>query len=198
LAISGILQIRHVACPYWSSAATGTLSFASALAIAVAGYAAFGIVPAREFYTHVDWPVIVMLASLLPIGEAFNTVGGTALIAQGIAAMPLAGGPIAVLVAVMVLTMILSDVLNNMATIVIMGPVAIALAQQLGVNPDTFLMGAAVSASCAFLTPIGHKNNILIVGPGGFRFSDYWRLGLCLEIIVLAVAVPALLVAWPL
>jgi di/tricarboxylate transporter len=180
------------------AAATGVLSFAVALAIAIAGYAAFGIVPMREFYTHINWPVIVMLASLLPIGEAFNDLGGTALIAQGISAIPLSGGPVAVLVAVMVLTMMLSDVLNNIATIVIMGPVGIALAQQLGVNPDTFLMGVAISASCAFLTPIGHKNNTLIMGPGGFRFSDYWRLGLCLEIIVMAVAVPVLLVAWPL
>jgi di/tricarboxylate transporter len=180
------------------AAATGVLSFTAALAIAVAGYAAFGIVPARDFYTQVDWPVIVMLASLLPIGEAFNSVGGTALIAQSISALPLASGPVALLIAVMVLTMMLSDVLNNIATIVIMGPVAIAIAQRLDVNPDTYLMGVAVAASCAFLTPIGHKNNTLIMGPGGFRFSDYWRLGLCLEILVLAVAVPMLLIAWPL
>jgi di/tricarboxylate transporter len=180
------------------AAATGTLSFAAALAIAVVGYGAFGIVPAREFYTQVDWPVIVMLASLLPLGEAFNGVGGTALFAQGISAMLQGSGPITMLIVLMALTMILSDVLNNIATIVIMGPVGIALAQQFGVNPDTFLMGVAISASCAFLTPIGHKNNTLIMGPGSFRFSDYWRMGLCLEIIVLAVAVPVLLVAWPL
>ena len=102
------------------------------------------------------------------------------------------------LVAIMAVTMMLSDVLNNVATMVITGPIAIDLGQQLGANPDTFLMGVAIAASCAFLTPIGHKNNTLIMGPGGFRFSDYWRMGLPLELVVLAVAVPMLLWVWPL
>jgi di/tricarboxylate transporter len=102
------------------------------------------------------------------------------------------------LVAIMIVTMTLSDVLNNVATMVITGPIAIDLAQRLGVNPDTFLMGVAITASCAFLTPIGHKNNTLIMGPGGFSFSDYWPMGLPLELIVLAVSVPMLLLVWPL
>jgi di/tricarboxylate transporter len=94
--------------------------------------------------------------------------------------------------------MTLSDVLNSVATMVITAPVAITLALKLGVNPDTFLMGATIAASCSFLTPIGHKNNTLILGPGGYRFADYWRVGLALEAIVLVVAVPALLIVWPL
>ena len=98
----------------------------------------------------------------------------------------------------MIVTMTLSDVLNNVATMVITGPIAIDLAQRLDANPDTFLMGVAITASCAFLTPIGHKNNTLIMGPGGFRFSDYWPMGLPLELIVLAVSVPMLLLVWPL
>jgi len=140
----------------------------------------------------------VMLACLLPIGSAFGTLGGTALIAESIAQLSMGTSPIIALIVLMIVTMTLSDALNNVATIIIMGPVAIDLALRLNVNPDTFLMGAAVASACAFLTPIGHKNNTLIMGPGGFRFSDYWQMGLPLEILVLAVGVPMLLVVWPL
>ncbi|MEL6228158.1 MAG: SLC13 family permease, partial [Pseudomonadota bacterium] len=103
-----------------------------------------------------------------------------------------------VLTIVMVVTMTLSDILNNTATAVIAAPVAVGVAKALGVNPDPFLMAVAVAASCAFLTPIGHKNNTLIMGPGGYRFGDYWRMGLPLEIVVIAVAVPVILIVWPL
>jgi di/tricarboxylate transporter len=180
------------------AAGTGLLSFATGLAIAVAGYAAFGVVSARELYEQIDWSVIVMLACLLPIGSAFDSTGGTALIASGIAAINFGGSALTALIIVMVATMMLSDVLNNVATIVIMGPVGITLAETLGANPDAFLMSTAVAASCSFLTPIGHKNNTLIMGPASLRFGDYWRLGICLELIVLVVSIPILLVVWPL
>jgi di/tricarboxylate transporter len=108
------------------------------------------------------------------------------------------GHMIAALVVILVVTMVLSDLMNNAATAAVMCPVAIGIAAQLGVNTDTFLMAVAVGASCAFLTPIGHQNNTLILGPGGFRFGDYWRLGLPLQLLVLAVAVPMLLWVWPL
>jgi di/tricarboxylate transporter len=179
-------------------ATMGWLSFTVAIAVAVAAYAAFGIVPARDFYANIEWPVVVMLACLLPIGAAFDSVGATSLVVGGIVEFTQNGAPVVALVAIMVATMMLSDVLNNVATMVITGPIAIDLAHRLGVNPDTFLMGVAISASCAFLTPIGHKNNTLIMGPGGFRFSDYWRMGLPLEIVVLLVGVPTLLAVWPL
>jgi di/tricarboxylate transporter len=179
-------------------ATAGILSFTVSIAIAVAAYAALRLVPAREFYERIEWPVVVMLACLLPIGAAFERVGGTALIADTIASATQGYSPVVALVAVMIVTMTLSDVLNNVATIVISGPIAIDLAQRLGANPDTFLMGVAIAASCAFLTPIGHKNNTLVMGPGGFRFSDYWRMGLPLEIVVLCVSVPMLLIVWPL
>jgi di/tricarboxylate transporter len=97
-----------------------------------------------------------------------------------------------------VITMTLSDVMNNTATAVIAAPIAVDIASRLDVNPDAFLMGVAVAASSAFLTPIGHKNNTLIMGPGGYRFGDYWRMGLPLEIIIIAVAVPTILRVWPL
>jgi di/tricarboxylate transporter len=180
------------------AATTGLMSFTIAIAIAVAIYGALGLVPARDFYANIEWPVVVMLACLLPIGEAFDRVGGTALIADSIAGLTEGGAPLIALIAIMVVTMMLSDVLNNVATMVITGPVAIDLAQRLHVNPDTFLMGVAISASCAFLTPIGHKNNTLIMGPGGYRFADYWRMGAPLELVVLVVAVPMLLWVWPL
>jgi di/tricarboxylate transporter len=98
----------------------------------------------------------------------------------------------------MALTMTLSDFMNNAATAAVMCPVAVSAAQRLDASPDAFLMAVAIGASCAFLTPIGHQNNTLILGPGGFRFGDYWRLGLPMEILVLAVAIPLLLVVWPL
>ena len=180
------------------AATTGVVNFTIAIAIAVALYAALGLVPAREFYAKIEWPVVVMLACLLPIGEAFDRVGGTALVAQEISSLTQNYAPVVALVAMMVVTMTLSDVLNNVATMIITGPIAIDLAQKLNVNPDTFLMGVAISASCAFLTPVGHKNNTLIMGPGGFKFSDYWRMGLPLEIIVLLVAVPMLMIVFPL
>ncbi|WP_119299468.1 SLC13 family permease [Dongia deserti] len=181
-----------------AAATVGLTPFTIAIAIAVVAYAALGLVPAREFYEQIDWSVIVMLACLLPIGAAFEQVGGAALVADGITRLTGSYGPVVALVALMIATMTLSDMLNNVATIVVAGPIAIDVAQRLEVNPDTFLMGVAVAASCAFLTPIGHKNNTLIMGPGGFRFSDYWRMGLPLELVVLTVAVPALLIFWPL
>jgi len=102
-----------------------------------------------------------------------------------------------VLALLMVVTMTLSDVMNNTATAVIAAPIAVDIAARLQTSPDPFLMAVAVGASCAFLTPIGHKNNTLIMGPGGYRFGDYWRMGLPLEILVLAVAVPMIALVWP-
>lgn len=180
------------------AATFGLLSFTVAIAIAVAAYAALGIVPAREFYDQIEWPIVVMLACLIPIGAAFERVGGSALVAQGLASALDGYSPIVALIAMMTVTMMLSDVLNNVATIVVTGPIAIDLAQRLDANPDTFLMATAIAASCAFLTPIGHKNNTLIMGPGSFRFSDYWPMGLPLEIVVLCVSVPMLMLVWPL
>jgi di/tricarboxylate transporter len=105
---------------------------------------------------------------------------------------------VVVLTLLIVITMTLSDVMNNTATAVIAAPIAVDIANRLQVNPDPFLMAVAVAASCAFLTPIGHKNNTLIMGPGGYRFGDYWRMGLPLEVLIVAVATPMILIVWPL
>jgi di/tricarboxylate transporter len=157
-----------------------------------------GIVPLRQLYESVEWSVIVLLGSMIPLGVALETSGGTEWIASGIVAAAAALSPTAILVILMAVTMTLSDVMNNVATAVIAAPIALRIATTLEVNPDAFLMGVAVAASCAFLTPIGHKNNTLILGPGGYRFGDYWRMGLPLEILVICVGVPMILWVWPL
>jgi len=127
-----------------------------------------------------------------------DAAGGTALIAGSIIDFTQGMPAWAVLAVLMAVTMTLSDVLNNTATTIVAAPIAISIARTLDVNPDPFLMAVAVAASCAFLTPIGHKNNTLILGPGGYSFGDYWRMGLPLEIIILLVSIPAILVFWPL
>ena len=142
--------------------------------------------------------MIVLLACLIPIGQALEGSGGAALLASGIVSGTEGWPAWITLLIVMTVTMTLSDFLNNVATTLIAAPVALQVAQSLDVNPDPFLMGVAVAASCAFLTPIGHKNNTIIMGPGGYRFGDYWRMGLPLELLVLGVALPVILVVWPL
>ena len=179
-------------------ASFGILYLPVALAACAVLMVLFNIIPPRQIYETIEWPVIVLLGSLIPIGAALESTGGTALIADGIIALADGYPPPVVLALLVIVTMTLSDVLNNTATTVITAPIAIDMANRMGVSADPFLMGVAIAASCAFLTPIGHKNNTLIMGPGGYRFGDYWRMGLPLEIIVIAVAVPMILWVWPL
>lgn len=169
-----------------------------ALAAVVVLYTLLEIVPIREVYDTIEWPVVVLLGSMIPLGTALENSGGTSLIAGSILSLTEGLAPAIILTILMVVTMTLSDVLNNTATAVVAAPIAIELAQRLGVNPDPFLMAVAVAASCAFLTPIGHKNNTLIMGPGGYKFGDYWRMGLPLEILIIAISVPTILIVWPL
>lgn len=179
-------------------ASIGVLYLPIALGIAVVLMVLTGIMPLRQIYESVEWSVIVLLGSMIPIGVALETSGGTAMIASGIVDAAADLSPAAVMVILMIVTMTLSDVMNNVATAVIAGPIGVNIANTLGVNPDPFLMCVAVAASCAFLTPIGHKNNTLIMGPGGYRFSDYWRMGLPLEILVIIIGAPMILWVWPL
>ena len=181
-----------------AAASTGLIYLPVALGCVTAAYVFFNIVPIREVYNSVEWPVIVLLGSMIPIGSALQDTGGTALIAQGIVDLASGFSPAIVLLLLVIVTMTLSDVMNNTATAVIAAPIAIEIASRLNVSPDPFLMGVAVAASCAFLTPIGHKNNTLIMGPGGYHFGDYWRMGLPLEILIIAVSVPTILAVWPL
>ena len=179
-------------------ASYGVVYLSVALGCVAALMVILNIVPLREVYQSIEWPVIVLLGCMIPIGSALQSTGGTALIAGGIVDLSAGYSPAVVLALLIVVTMSLSDVMNNTATAVIAAPIAVDIAARLGVNPDPFLMGVAVAASCAFLTPIGHKNNTLILGPGGYRFGDYWRMGLPLEILIVIVAVPTILAVWPL
>ena len=179
-------------------AAFGLLPVSILFALAVAAYVALEIVPLRALYSRIDWPVIVLLAAMLPVANAVATTGTADLVARFLLDNITQGSAVLGLVALLVVTMFLSDLVNNAATAAVMCPIAISTAAQLDVNADAFLMAIAVGASCAFLTPIGHQNNTLILGPGGFHFGDYWRLGLVLEAIVVAVSVPVLLWVWPL
>jgi len=180
------------------SASFGLLYLPVALAAVVVSYVMFNIVQARHVYDSIEWPVIVLLGSMIPIGGALDSSGGTALVADAITSLAAGHSPVVVLTLLMVITMTLSDVMNNTATAVIAAPIAVDIANRLEVSADPFLMTVAVAASCAFLTPIGHKNNTLIMGPGGYRFGDYWRMGLPLEILVIVVSIPMIMWVWPL
>ncbi len=166
--------------------------------MAVLIYVLLDLIPVRNLYDAIDWPVIILLASLIPVGKALESTGLTALVANQVLAFTSAMPIYVVIGLLLVMTMWLSDVINNAATAVVMAPLAYSIAQGLGVNSDPFFMTVAVGASCAFMTPIGHQSNTLVMGPGGYRFSDYWRMGLPLDIIIVLIAVPLIMWVWPL
>jgi di/tricarboxylate transporter len=188
------------------------VSFAAAIAAVIAGlvpiHLAFVLavvtlvlsnaIRLDEVYTSIDWPVLVLLGAMLPVGGALESTGGTELVADAILSVSDGLSPVWVLTLLLVSTMMLSDVINNNATAVLMAPIGLTLAQRLDVNQDAFLMAVAIGASCAFLTPIGHQSNTLVLAPGGYQFGDYWRMGLPLEVLITIVAIPMLLHVWPL
>ncbi|TKZ21883.1 SLC13 family permease [Shimia litoralis] len=180
------------------AASIGLVYLPIALGLVVVAYVLTKIVPISELYTHIEWPVVVLLGSMIPLGAALEDAGGTKLIADSLVGLTSGMPAWAILTVLMLVTMTLSDVLNNTATTIVAAPVGIQMANSLGVSADPFLMAVAVAASSAFLTPIGHKNNTLIMGPGGYSFGDYWRMGLPLEIIVVTVSIPSILLFWPL
>lgn len=158
----------------------------------------FNILPAKEIYDAIDWPVVVLLGAMLPVGKAVEATGVSELLVNWLLINTQGLNIVFILGLLLIVTMTLSDVLNNNATVILMAPIANSIALNTGHNPDAFLMAVAVGASCAFLTPIGHQNNALIMGPGGYKFSDYWKLGLPLEIIIILVAIPMIIFTWPL
>ncbi|MWJ29138.1 SLC13 family permease [Halomonas sp. ZH2S] len=157
-----------------------------------------GVLSLRDGYQAIDGPVIVLLAAMLPVGNALETSGGAGLLAEGLLTLGKQWPVIVTLVTLFVITMLLSNVINNAAAAVLMAPIAASLAEGFDASLDPFLMVVAVSASCAFLTPIGHQSNTLVLGPGGYRFGDYWKLGLPMSLLVLAVGMPMILWVWPL
>ncbi len=157
-----------------------------------------GLISLREIYESIDWPVIVLLGAMIPVSQALETTGGALLIAERILIFSGSAAPWITLTVVLVGTMFLSDLVNNAAAAVLMAPISISIAAGMGASADPFLMSVAVGASCAFLTPIGHQSNTLVMGPGGYKFSDYWRMGLPLEIIIVLVGIPLIMMVWPL
>ncbi len=156
-----------------------------------------GVLPLREAYQSVDGPVIVLLGAMIPVGQALETSGGASLIAEALLTAGQQWPIMALLVGLFLISMLLSNVINNAAAALLMAPIAASLADGFGASVDPFLMVVAVSASCAFLTPIGHQSNTLVMGPGGYRFGDYWRMGLPLSLLVLVVSLPMILLVWP-
>ena len=170
-----------------------TLSFLGA----ILAYVFLGILPLRDLYREIDWPVIVLLGAMIPVSGALQSTGLTGEIATAVNNLTESMPAWSIVALLMVVTMCLSDVINNAATALIMAPIGVGIALQMGVSPDPFLMAVAVGASCAFLTPIGHQCNALILGPGGYRFGDYWRMGLPLEILIVISSVPLILKFFP-
>jgi di/tricarboxylate transporter len=166
---------------------------AAALAMAVTG-----LISLREIYDSVDWPVIVLLGAMIPVSLALEASGGAHLIADYVLLLSGSTAAWVTLTVILVGTMFLSDLVNNAAAAVLMAPIAINVAGGMGASADPFLMAVAIGASCAFLTPIGHQSNTLVMGPGGYKFGDYWRMGLPLELIIVVVAIPLLIYFWPL
>ena len=174
------------------------VSLPVAFILAIMMYVLTGIIRVREIYEQIDWAVIILLAAMLPVGHALETTKTTLWLAHSMLEVVGTDSPVLALTLLLVITMLLSSVVNNAATALVMAPIGVAAAQTMGVNIDPFLMAVAVGASCAFLTPVGHQSNTLVMGPGGYQFGDYWRMGLPLEILIVVISIPLLLWIWPL
>lgn len=179
------------------AAAFALLPTAIAFAAGVLASMVMRTVPLRSVYEAIDWPVIILLGALMPVASVMETTGTATLVAELLLEHVVQGSTLAALALILTLTMLISSVVNNAATAAAMCPIALGTAATLGAQADAFLMAVAIGASCAFLTPVGHQNNTLILGPGGFRFGDYWRLGLPISVLVVVIAVPLLWVVWP-
>lgn len=205
------LAERNVKVGVFSKVSTALLIFGTAIVLSMFGilpitvafggailmYIFTGILPISELYRQIDWPIIVLLGAMIPVSNALQSTGTTGLIAEFMLNLT-QGFPVwFVLGLIMIFTMTLSDVINNAATALIMAPIAVEIAVSLGLNIDPFLMSVAVGASCAFLTPIGHQCNALVLGPGAYKFTDYWRMGLPLEILIVVLGTPLILYVWP-
>jgi len=197
-------SVRHGLVPVVILLAAMAATAAGALPVPVAFFGAatfmvlFGVIPVREIYASVDGPILVMLAALIPVSDSLRRTGATDVIASTLAEFGATLPGYGALTLIMVAAMAVTPFLNNAATVLVMAPIAAGFATGLGYQPEAFLMAVAIGAGCDFLTPIGHQCNTLVMGPGGYRFSDYPRLGLPLSFLVVLVAVPALLIAWPL
>ena len=181
-----------------SLTAFGVLPIQVSLMAAVALLLASRVLTLQSAYQAIDWPVIVLLGAMIPVGAALETTGGAARIASVVTDMGGAYPPWAMLAIILVITMLLSAVINNATAVILMAPIGVGVADAIGASVDPFLMAVTIGGSCAFLSPIGHQSNTIVMGPGGYRFGDYWRMGLPLEVIIVAVSVPLIMRFWPL
>ena len=171
------------------------LTTAAAFLLCVLAFLRIKIIDGN-FYRDIDWPIVIMLAAMIPIGGALQTTGLSEVISNQISLYAINMSQFWLLLLILVVTMATTDIINNAATAVIMAPISAGIATQLGYNIEPFLMVVAVGASCAFLTPIGHQCNTVIMGPGNYKFTDYWRLGLPLDLLIVLVSIPMILFVW--
>jgi di/tricarboxylate transporter len=179
-------------------AATDTVPVALAFFGAAVVIVLLGGLRLNEAYDAVEWPILVLLGALLPVSEALRTTGTSELIAGWLHIAGEQLPPLGALGLILVAAMAVTPFLNNAATVLMMAPIGAAFAHKLGLNVDPFLMAVAVGAACDFLTPVGHQCNTLVMGPGGYRFGDYWRLGLPLSLLVIFLGTFLIAQIWPL
>jgi di/tricarboxylate transporter len=179
-------------------AAFGFLSVPVAFSLAAGLMVITNILPLRELYHSIDWPIIVLLGATIPLGSALERSGAADTIANAVLYISQGSPEFVAVGLLLVVTMLLSNIVNNAAAAVLMAPIGISMASSFGASMDPFLMAVAIGAAVPFLTPIGHQSNILVMGPGGYSFSDYWKLGLPLSLLVSGVALVMILLIWPL
>jgi len=177
--------------------ATGLMAIQSALVLAAVAMVLLNIISVREVYENINWSVIILLGAMIPVGSALETTGAAQTIVVQLLKLTGDMPPIVSLALIFFGTMYLTDIINNAAAALLIAPIAIKAAVMLHVSPDPFLMAVAISASCAFMTPIGHQSNTLVMGPGGYKFGDYWRMGLPLGLLVAVIAILMIILVWP-
>jgi di/tricarboxylate transporter len=180
------------------STATGALPVSVAFFAAAVAMLLFRVIPLRDAYAAMDGPILVMLATLIPVSDTLRRTGASDVLAGWLATAGSGLPAYGALSLILVVAMAVTPFLNNAATVLVVAPVAASFAGSLGYRPEAFLMAVAIGAGCDFLTPIGHQCNTLVMGPGGYRFGDYPRLGLPLSALILIVAIPMLMLVWPL
>lgn len=180
-----------------SATALGLVPVAVAFFAAAGLIMATGVLPVREAYDHVEWPILIMLGALIPVSDSLRTTGASEVIATWLSSTAATLPPWGAVALILAAAMAVTPFLNNAATVLVMAPIAATFAGDLGFRPEAFLMATAVGAGCDFLTPIGHQCNTLVMGPGGYKFSDYARLGAPLSLLVLLVGTPLIVAVWP-
>jgi di/tricarboxylate transporter len=180
-----------------ATASLGLVSIQISLALAVVLLIVSGIISLKDAYASIEWPILVLIGGMIPVGMSLESTGLATRIAELIISLGSQSAPIISLILLLLTTIVLTNLINNAAVAVLMAPVGVGLANGLGVSVDPFLIAVAIGSSLAFLTPIGHQSNVLVMGPGNYRFGDYWRMGLPLTLLLFAIGVPLIAVCWP-